>query len=98
MAGWVIASDSVEGTLLLQAIRLPRLNEERFRGFATGMLNGIRRAGATQVNEDSATWSSGRGEFSLVSSLANGAFMRTRCMGRARTSGGLVVCVQGVAG
>lgn len=97
MAGWVVSSDSMPGTLILQAIMSTRLDEQEFKGFATGMRNGITRGGATQVVGDSASWADGRGELSLTSALANGAFMQTHCVGRTRTAGGLVVCVQSVA-
>jgi len=94
IAGWVLSRTDGRANVVLQVIKMPLLDERRFRGFIRGMRSSTDELKGSSVLSDTVLWEPPNGEYRLTVLNPPGIFIQTRCLARSRPDGHFVVCVQ----
>jgi hypothetical protein len=94
-----VSSETGEAVLILVAKGVGQ-TEESFRGFAKGIRSTWDQDSEIEVHDEDLSWSGGRGEYNVSTSVKDKAQMDMRCLSRtgADEASALVVCTETVAG
>lgn len=91
LVNWAFRDTTRQQMLLIQLIKMPGLNEEKFREAARGMEKGLARA---KLLSHSLVWDPAKRELRSTAQHPNGLYLITRCLPSVKPRVEYFICVQ----